>query len=219
MLRYALLCLFIALSLSGSAQVLISFEFTSEDDNKPIRENDSCKCYIATGDTAHTVCLFDDPPYYKLYTRSRKLIAEGAFTTEGDKYFQEGKWIARFESGKVKRTGYYKHNLPIGTWEEFYSSGKIKAARNYAIFNEGGEVSSCLSGSSTEYYQDGNIKSHGFYTAVLSTVYDTVVVNDPISGQDTRKIVSHRKIKSEKMGEWENYQENGEPERKEENKD
>ncbi len=215
MLRFVLLCVFIVFRLCASAQVLISFEFTSEDENKPVKENDSCKCYIATGDTSHTVCIYEEGSYYKLFNRTHKLIAEGAFIAEGDKFYQDGKWIARFESGRVKRTGYYKHGLAVGTWEEFYSNGKIRTIRNYAIFDDGGELSSCLSGTCQEYYQNGNMKSNGFYVAVLTTINDTMVVDDPVTGQSVRRLVQHRKIRPEKMAQWENFNENGEAEKKE----
>lgn len=217
MLRILLFCGFLFLSVSASAQVLISFEFTSEDDNRLIRENDSFKCYVATGDSSHMACISEEGSLYRLFNKDHKLIAEGTFITEGDKYLQDGKWIARFENGKVKRTGYYKRNLPVGTWEEYYSTGKIKSIRNYAILEDGGELMSCLSGTYQEFYQNGNPKTNGFYVAVLTTVNDTITVNDPVTGQDINKLMPHKKLKANKLGNWETFTETGEPEKAEDN--
>lgn len=206
----------IMVSFSSKAQSLIPFAFTSEDDNRFIKENDSFKCYVATGDTAFMVCISDEPSYYKLLNREGRIVSEGAYTIEGDKYLQEGKWTARYESGKPKLTGYYHKGNPVGTWEEYYGSGKLKKVFNYGLFTENGEVFSCLSGSYQEYYQSGKMKINGFYAGNVTAAYDTVTVTDPETGKDVYKTIPRKKLISQKAGQWEYYTEEGELDKKQE---
>src|ERR1700733_3468721 len=70
----------------------IPFEFTSEEDNRLIKEDDSFKYYVASGDTNQVVCINEETYGYKLLSKDRKVIADGSFIIEGDKYLQDGKW-------------------------------------------------------------------------------------------------------------------------------
>lgn len=197
------------------AQSLISFEFTSEDENPLIKENDSFKYYIASGDTANTVCLSEEMSLYRLLNKDRKVIAEGNYSLQGDKYQQEGKWTEWYNSGKLKRTGYYMSGLPVGTWQEFYSNGKPKFISNYGIFISKGETYSCLSGSYQEFYQNGKLKVNGLYSAEIKTVHDTVSVTDPVTGHEVKKDMARKVLTPGKAGKWEYYDENGELDKKE----
>ena len=67
------------------AQVLIPFEYTSEEDNRLIRENDSFKVFVATGDTSNSVCISEEYSLYRLVSKSGRTIASGAFIFESDK--------------------------------------------------------------------------------------------------------------------------------------
>src|ERR1017187_5667090 len=128
-----------------NAQQLIPFEYTSEEENTLIKENDSFKYYVSSGDTSNIVGLSEENNFYKLLNKSRKVIAEGSYIMDGEKYLQTGKWIERFDNGKVKLTGAYRRNKPIGTWQEFYNTGKVKTIYNFAIVvNERGLTNYCL---------------------------------------------------------------------------
>ena len=197
------------------AQNTIPFEFTSEEDNRLIKENDSFKYYVASGDTNNIVCLDEDGSYYKLLSKDHKLIAEGAFTVDADKYIQQGKWTEHYSNGKVKLTGYYIQGKPAGTWQEYYNTGKLKTVFNFAIIDDDVYRSSCLSGSYQEFYQNGKIKMVGFYAATSSTTKDTIGVDDPVTGERMRTVATHKTYKAEKTGNWEHYDENGELEKKE----
>lgn len=213
--RPLLALIFSVLAINAAAQPLIPFQFTSDDENRLIKENDSFKFYVASRDTTNIVAINEEASLYRLYNHEQKLIAEGNFIVEGDKYLQDGKWTELYANGKTKRTGYFRHNAPIGTWEEYYSSGRIKMVSNYGIFDERNQITSCLSGTYLEYYQSGKLKVSGFYSAGFTTVNDTVVVNDPVSGQDIEKIIQHKQLTAGKMGHWEYYDENGELEKAE----
>ena len=211
-----LLFFFTLITLQVSAQTLIPFEFTSEEDNRLIKENDSLKYYAATGDTSYTVSLNEETSTYRLLTKDRRMIAQGTFVVEGDKYLQDGKWIERFDNGHTKFTGYYQHGKPVGTWEEYYDNGKIKAISNYAIIKDDiGSLKSCLSGSYQEYYKTGRLKTVGFYAAVPQSVSETVKVQDPVSGVTKEVVTKSVTYQPEKVGHWEQYDENGETEKKE----
>jgi len=221
MIRSLLMFVFVAVSTlytdRAFAQVNIPFAFTSEEDNRLIKENDSFKYYVATGDSSKMVGIDEDGSWYKLFGKDGKLIAEGAFIVEADKYLQHGHWTEHYPNGKVKITGFYTRNQPVGTWQEFYNTGKLKVVSNYAIIDdERGRRSSCLSGTYQEYYQSGKIKVSGFYTAVMTKINDTVEVEDPIAGEKKLVVSQTASYKAQKTGQWEHYEENGELEKKEE---
>ena len=213
MMRNWLLVCCISFACTSFAQVSIPFDFTSEDENRLIKENDSLKYFVASTDTNDIVVLNEENAWYKLLNKEHKLIAEGAYITDGDKYLQIGKWVAQYENGKPKTTGYFQRNMPVGTWQEFYMSGKIKIISNYGIFNYKGEISTCLSGSWQEYYTNGKLKINGFYCGNIITYKDTISVEDPVTSTSSQKEITHREIRSEKTGHWEYFTETGELEK------
>jgi antitoxin component YwqK of YwqJK toxin-antitoxin module len=193
----------------------IPFEFTSEEENRLIKENDSLKFFVADDDSTNIVTLNEEASYYKLLSKDHKVLAEGSYLAEGDKYLQDGRWSQYYSGGKVKITGYYRRNKLIGTWQEYYPTGKLKTVANYAAFTDKGETYTCKSGSYQEYYASGKLKLSGFYSADLHKVKDTVVVEDPVSGERIQKILEKNKPTAEKTGRWEYYTEDGELEKKE----
>jgi antitoxin component YwqK of YwqJK toxin-antitoxin module len=214
-MRLLFALLFIAFSGGAWAQGSIPFKFISEDDNRLIKETDSVKYFVATGDTDNIVSLNEESLYYRLLNRDRKVVAEGPYIVEGDKFFQEGRWVERFANGKVKLTGVYRKGLTIGTWQKFYSDGKLKTIYNYGIFNDNGAISSCLSGTYQEYYQNGELKVSGFYCAKFSMIKDTIEVVDPVTGEKIIKTTNRNVISAAKTGHWEYFNEAGDLERKE----
>lgn len=206
-----------AITIKGHTQELISFEFASEEENRFLRENDSCKFYIASSDTALIVSLNEEASYYKLINKAEKVVAEGGYILENDKYLQAGKWTERYDNGKIKLTGYYRRNKPIGTWQSFYPTGKLKAVYNYTIIvNEKGGTNYCLSGTWQEYYPDGKLKVNGVYIASEAKATDTIEVEDPVTDQKILKVVSKVEYKPVKTGTWEYYSSSGELDKKEE---
>src|ERR1039458_6864747 len=139
MLKRLWIVLLLAISSLTRAQPTIPFEFISEDENRLKKENDSLKYYVASGDTSNTVVINEEASMYKLLNKNHKIIAEGAFVAEGDKYLRDGHWVEKYDNGKIKNSGYYRRNLPIGTWQEYYNTGIIKAIWNYGMFIYKGE--------------------------------------------------------------------------------
>lgn len=217
MIRKFLLLLCIVVAAKGNAQTLIPFEFISEEENRFIKENDSCKFYASSGDSSDVVSLNEEANYYKLLNKAKKVIAEGSYIAEGEKYLQTGKWIERYDNGKPKITGCYRRNKPIGTWQEFHPSGKVKIIANYAlIINERGSTTYCLSGSWQEYYPDGKLKVNGYYSSTEMKAADTITVDDPITDQKVMKISARSEYNPVKVGTWEYYTETGELDKTEE---
>jgi len=215
-MRLLLSVLLISLSLHAGAQTIMPFEFTSEEENKLLKENDTVKYYVASHDTSKIVAINEDGLYYKLLGKNRGVIDEGGFVMDGEKYLQDGKWTRHFENGKTKVTGYFHKGKPVGTWEEFGENGKLKAVSNYAlIIDKDGSMQTCMSGTNETYYSNGNLKTRGFYAAEQKTVEDTIEVEDPVSGNKVLKSISHSAYKKKKTGHWEYYTENGELEKKE----
>jgi antitoxin component YwqK of YwqJK toxin-antitoxin module len=215
-MKYFLLLIFSIAITNAFSQATIPIKFTSEENNKLIKETDTLKYYEATGDPESVVSIDEDASYYKLLGKNHKTIDEGSFISEDDKVVQDGKWTGHFEDGKVKISGYYKRGKPIGSWKEFYPEGRIKTIYNYAVITEAGKTSSCLSGSYQEFYPDGKLKVNGFYAAERMQAKDTIAVDDPITGNKTRVVTNISAYKPEKTGHWEYYSEDGEVDKKEE---
>jgi antitoxin component YwqK of YwqJK toxin-antitoxin module len=213
----SLICILFALSGRLAAQEIINVQFTSEEDNRLIKETDTVKYYVASGDTTDIVAINEEASTYRLLSKDHKLIADGTFVAEGDKILQDGNWTERFDNGKIKRSGNFSKGKPIGTWEEFYDNGKPKMITNYAILKDGnGGITSCLSGSFHEYYKSGRIKAQGFYAAAGREGYDTIEVEDPVTRVKVQSSVKTTIYTPEKTGHWELYDENGEMEKKDE---
>jgi len=205
----SIVCVFLSCNLY--AQVDIPFEFISEEENELVLENDSLKFYnTIKGDSSRLICINDEISYYKLIVKKR-VLAEGYFAMDGEKNVAEGKWIKNYDNGKLRMSGHVYKGNPVGTWQEFYTDGRLKGMFNYAsIADEFGTPRSYLSGTWQQYYPDGKMKINGWYCARRMRVKDTLRVEDPVSGNDVIKIISHSGYKAEKMGKWEFYTEKGE---------
>lgn len=200
---------------SSFSQVETPFSFKSEEDNKVVKETDSGKYYAASGDAQKTVFINDDL-VYKLFDKDNKLLVEGTVSNDGDKFLHEGKWAEYYSNGKVKKTGYYHKDNPVGTWQKYYPNGHLMTVYSYTLLEEGASYY-CMSGTYLEYFENGQLKLSGLYKAVIDDRgKDTVYVEDPETGKKTRKVISSKTPKPEKFGIWEYYDEKGEMIKKEE---
>ena len=200
----------------GFAQVETPLSFTSEDDNKLIKEADSGKYYTASKDPEKTVFIGEDPMVYRLYDKENVVLVEGTLVADGDKYLHQGKWTEYYGKGKVKASGCYVRDRPIGRWLKYYPSGKLMSSYSYAPIENNGSPYYCMAGSYEEYYENGQLKVSGFYKAVIDeNSKDTVIIQDPMTGNDVKKIIKGSRPRPEKFGTWEYYDEKGELTKKE----
>jgi antitoxin component YwqK of YwqJK toxin-antitoxin module len=190
------------------AQVEIPLSFTSEEDNKIVKETDSGKYYKASGGDERTVFLSEDM-LYKLYDKDNKVLTEGAVSNDGDKFLREGKWTEFYTNGTIKSTGHYYKDNPVGTWIKYYPGNKLKQICSYALI-ENGSTHYCMSGTYEEYFDNGHLKTSGLYKAVFDDrAKDTIYVQDPETGKQIKKIVTNSRPRPEKFGTWEYYNESG----------
>ncbi len=198
------------------SQVEPPFSFVSEDNNRLIKEEDSGKYYVASGDTSRIVFIGDETAAYKLFDRNHKILAEGNFSVDGDKYMREGKWTDYYENGAIKNTGYYHKDNPIGLWQHYYPDAKLKTLYTYALVDNGAYYY-CMSGSYQEFYENGQLKTNGFYKATIDEKSkDTTEVIDPETEKTVRKITTGKRPRPEKYGTWEYFTDKGELSKKEE---
>lgn len=191
------------------AQVETPLHFTSEDDNKVIKETDSGKYYAASGSSEMTVFINEDMKY-RLFDKDNKLVMEGTISNDGDKYLKEGKWVEYYSSGKVKSTGSYHNNNPVGTWQKYYANGNPMSICSYTMI-EGSNTFYCMSGTYEEFFENGQLKIKGLYKAtIVDKSKDTVWIQDPETGKQVQRMVVVSKAKPEKFGTWEYYNEKGE---------
>lgn len=209
-MKKLLLCLAICAVKNSYAQVETPLNFTSEDDNKIVKETDSGKYYAASKDAEMTVYIGEDPMVYRLYDKDNVLLVEGTLIEDGDKYLHQGKWTEYYGKGKVKATGYYLRDRPMGSWRKYFPDGKLMSSYSYAPIENNGMPYYCMAGSYQEYYENGQIKVSGFYKAVIDeNSKDTVTVQDPMTGNDAKKIIKGTRPRPEKYGTWEYYDEKG----------
>lgn len=142
--------LFLYLSVPALAQVETPISFTSEDDNKVVQETDSGKYYAATGNDGKTVFINEELKY-RLYDKDNRLVAEGTVSNDGDKYLREGHWTEYYPSGKIKNSGQYHRNNPVGTWEKYYANGNLMSVCSYAMV-EGTTAFYCMTGTYEEFF-------------------------------------------------------------------
>ena len=209
MKHYLLFTLFLFSTHFSFSQVELPIFFTSEEENKVIKETDSGKYYSASGKIERTVFISEDLKY-RLFDKEEKLLVEGTVSNDGDKFLREGKWTEYYSNGKIKNTGYYHRGNPVGNWEKFYDNGSPMTICSYALV-EGGTTFYCMTGTYEEFFENGQLKLKGLYKAVLNEKgKDTVWVQDPETGKQIMKVVSINKARPEKFGTWEYFNERGE---------
>ncbi|MBE2290193.1 MAG: hypothetical protein IAE95_11605 [Chitinophagaceae bacterium] len=199
-------------------QALIPFKYTSEEENRLIKENDTLRYYIATGDTVNVVALNEEAMYYKLVNRKdkKKVVAEGGLIADGEGYLQHGRWVQYYNSGKTAISGSYIKGKPAGIWEEYYPDGRLKVSGYYAIISDKDGITTCRSGEYLEYYSNGQLKVSGYYAADRTVSKDSTTVEDPVSGKMVTKTISKSYYSPKKAGSWDHYSEAGEVEKHEE---
>jgi antitoxin component YwqK of YwqJK toxin-antitoxin module len=220
-MKYILLLLCLCATFTVSAQVDLPVFFKSENDNRLIKEDDSGKYYVASGDTSKIVFLDDGAFSYRLYDNEYKLLVEGGFSDNDDELMREHKWTEYYDNGSIKCTGRYYKNHPVGQWEKYYPSGKLKGLVTFAVLvnNDNNPVYG-KSGPYSEYYESGQLKVSGLYGLNFMkpvSTYDTILVVDPSTNTKITKVTNHKSPSSVKFGTWEYYTSDGTLEKKEEN--
>ncbi len=200
-----------------NAQVLIPIKFVSEEDNRLLKENDTLRYYVASGDSINVVAINEELLNYKLVNKRNKLkvVAEGGIIPDGDSYLQHGHWRQFYSNGSAEITGSYLRGKPVGSWETYYQDGRVKTAAHYALITDKDGTNTCMSGEYREYYANGKLKTLGYYTADRNRYQDTLQVEDPLTGSKLVKTLYKSSYTPRKTGFWEYYTEEGELEKKE----
>lgn len=118
---------------------------------------------------------------------------------------KQGPWIEnvpelRGEEGYTWE-GTYRNGRKEGVWKKYALSGSIISEETYK--------NNVLNGSCKYYYSNGRLNAEGAFLAVdMEGQKDTVMVIDPISGQETLTEIV-RKGNSERQGLWKIFDEDG----------
>lgn len=211
---FPLLALAILIGIKSYAQIETPLVMFLVEQDRVSKETDSGKYYASPAHPEHKIFVSDDM-YYRLLTPDDKVVAEGTLSMNGDKYMLEGKWTEYYDNGKIKNTGFYLHNKLVGSWQQYYPGGHLRSVCNYALI-ENKATYTCKAGNYMEYFENGHLKTAGMYKAVIdASMKDTVLVENPDTGQMTTKITSGDIPHAEKCGRWEYYNEQGELVKKE----
>lgn len=131
--------------------------------------------------------------------------AQAGMNSVDAKNRKHGPWVEEVPSIRGEPgyswEGVYKNGRKEGIWKKFNSNGDVMAEE---MFKNG-----TLDGLCKYYYPDGKLSATGNMIAVdLEGQKDTVVVIDPVSGEETLTEVV-RKGNSVKHGEWRVFDEDG----------
>lgn len=98
------------------------------------------------------------------YSYGQTINSNDTIFNQTDKQgLKQGYWKGFYENKKLKYTGYFKNNKPVGTFKRYYDDGGIKAIMTY---NADG-----IKAFTTLFYQNGTKAAEGNY---LGTLKDSV---------------------------------------------
>lgn len=81
------------------------------------------------------------------------------FNQVDGKGWKQGYWKGYYPNKKIKYTGFFKDNKPVGTFKRYYEDGTIKALM---IYNSAGNKA-----FTTLYYQNGSKAAEGNFTGTV----------------------------------------------------
>ncbi len=193
------------------AQELIPFPFISEEKNKLLDENDTVKIYAVRHDTSLAVSINEDMMYARIVSRrnTKRVLAEGYIAEEGETYIQHGRWTAYYTPGKPRIKGNYIKGMPAGAWEEYHGNGRLKDSYHYGIFSDKDGTYTCMTGEYRAYTPAGKLQITGYYMAERTRTSDTLVVEDPVTGDSVHKKIYRSVLTAHKTGTWTWYDEEG----------
>jgi hypothetical protein len=105
------------------------------------------------------------------YIGNKQLQMKGTFTSLNPE-IKDGDFIWYFENGKVKHTGTYVQDKPVGKHLWFNNNGKQDAVENY----KNGKYD----GSYEEYYENGQLKSKALFVDGVQHGWTTYFAEDGI---------------------------------------
>ena len=180
-------------------------------------------------------CFMKDPPNYikcvsedstifllsytpsricKIFDKNSKLLAEGEITnTCVDCLGKHGIWTEYHDNNKIKSTGAFYWDKPIGIWQFYYPNGQLKETYSITQIETDSVSRYCITGSYQFYYENGQLKENGFYKVGMGN--DTTQIVNPEPPYLTYETIRRAPV-SKKFGTWTYYKQNGEIERKEE---
>ncbi|MFN8281739.1 MAG: hypothetical protein U0U67_00890 [Chitinophagales bacterium] len=207
-----ILLLFFSLNCSGQIDTL--FYVRHHYESKYMVRKDSTGYYFLTSDTSVLICFpyyTDKSRVYKFFDRKYNLLGEGEIKglQPIDYFVRKGKWTEYFSNKKIKTTGYYYNDRPIGNWNFYYPKGNLKETYTISLIEDDSSSNYCKTGLYQEYFENGQLKTEGFYKAApgLGSIY----VHDPETGIFSELIV--KMPVSQKDGIWTYYKINGEIEK------
>ncbi len=116
--------------------------------------------------------------------------------------------LKKYNQGILSKNVTYK-NGKTSSIEEFYDNGKLKKHYNYNI--EGEELDGELDGEWKEYYKNGHLKTLGMYSIILFPPFNQTGKNDTWKyyHKNGKLRMIGKLDNGEKLGEWKEYDENG----------
>jgi antitoxin component YwqK of YwqJK toxin-antitoxin module len=215
MIKHCLIpILFLTLQNLVYGQIEMPFYGYNLSSDYKIIKKDSTGCYFYATNDSSKIVFISEMSTYKLFDRNYKLIVEGNLGGRiyVDYYKRFGKWTEYFDNGKIKATGFYYADQPIGQWQFYYPNGELEKTYSIALVETDSSRNFCMIGSYQEFYDNGQLKTNGFYKSSIDT--NTIEKWDSKKNED--KLVIVLQPVGKKFGIWSYYKQNGNIEKEEE---
>ena len=72
---------------------------------------------------------------------------------------KQGVWKKTYENGKIRYTGTFNNDIPVGIFYYYYKSGELKLEKEF--FHQGKAAATYI------FYKNGNLKASGLYVNEL----------------------------------------------------
>jgi antitoxin component YwqK of YwqJK toxin-antitoxin module len=175
-----------------------------------IKEDSTGIYFYVTDDSSKIVCL-SKKMKYKLFDGNYKLLVEGEYRNYVDYFRRFGKWTEYYDNEKIKATGFYYEDNPVGLWQFYHSNGQLKEVYSISPLEFDSSISYCIAGSYQLFFENGQLKENGLYK--IESGENQIVLEDVDTGAINHKIVIG--LAGKKYGLWSYYKQNGELEKKE----
>lgn len=182
-------------------------------------KKDSVGMYVVVPtDESKMVYFSKQKKLYRLLDDKYNIIEQGSVEPVAkETYGRTGQWTSYHSNGRVKATGRYYKDKPVGLWKKYYPSGQLMTLITYAIMEMNETAYYEPMGTYQEYYENGQLKTDGLYKAVFDTaISDAVAIQDPKTGNVTVSSSKGKVPHFIQAGTWYYYKENGEVLRTEE---
>lgn len=110
-----------------------------------------------------------------------------------------------YPDGTIKQTVQFDNDQIAGTCNVYNERGILiqSSSHTCVVFNK--EKNYCLSGSYKAYHDNGKLKEDGLYKVAIDSMIDTVIIENPLTGETQMRISKNPRPHGVKYKTWKYY--------------